>query len=231
MRTMFLLLMMAAVGLAAEVKVAPEVKAKVGRLLKVEATASDPKIVRWLNVHEDLDVIESETGRYATVLAVKPGRYKIALYSDAGGPPAYCVIVAEGDAPKPPPVPDPPVPNPPDPKPPIPAGATRVLIVFETAETPKMLDAQRAIMYGMPFRGVLRDRTDKAGPDGRGWNIWDKDTDASAAAPFWQAALKRPRASVPFIHVFKGDAIAYEGPLPATVDETTALITKYAGRG
>ena len=228
MRTMILLVLLAALGQAAEVKVAPEVKAKVGRLLKVEATASDPKVIRWLNVHDDLDVIESETGRYATVLAVKPGRYKIALYSDAGGPPSYSVIVAEGEAPKPP-TPDPP--TPPDPKPPVPTGATRVLIVFETSETPKMPDAQRAIIYGMPFRGILRDRTDKAGPDGRGWNIWDKDTDASAAAPFWQAALKRPRASVPFIHVFKGDTIAYEGPLPATVDETTALITKYAGRG
>jgi hypothetical protein len=108
--TALLVMLLAAFGQAAEVKVPAEVKLKVGRLGKIEATATDPKQIRWINLSPDLDVIESETGRYATVLPVKAGTYKIALYSDAGGPPSYCVIVA-GDPPPPVP-PDPPIPPP-----------------------------------------------------------------------------------------------------------------------
>lgn len=99
-------LLWAAHALAGEVKLPAEVKVKVGRLLKVEATNSDAgKVVRWINTNEDVDLIESETGKHATVLATKAGRYKIAAYSDAGGPPAYCVINSEPDAPVPPPLP------------------------------------------------------------------------------------------------------------------------------
>lgn len=124
--------------------------------------------------------------------------------------------------------PAPPGPKPPDPGP-SPTGPLRVLVVHETAEAAKLPAGQFAIIYGDTFRGTLRDRTDKSGPDGRGWNIWDKDQDATAAAKFWQDALKRSRPSVPYIHLFKGEKLAYEGPLPATVEEATAIVTKYAG--
>lgn len=137
--------------------------------------------------------------------------------------------VTVGNAPPVPPgPPDPPKPPGP-PTPPTPAGPLRVLIVYESADLPKLPKEQQAILFDMKVRSALKDRTDKAGPDGRGFNIWDKDVDASGAAKFWQDALKRPRVSTPFIHLFKGDALIHEGPLPADAKGTLDLINKYAG--
>ncbi len=54
----------------------------------------------------------------------------------------------------------------------------------------------------------------------------DKDTDVSSLAAHWQAAMKRPRGSLPWIVVSNGTT-GYEGPLPANLDATTALVLKY----
>lgn len=124
-----------------------------------------------------------------------------------------------------PPGPTPPVP----PVPPAPVGPMRVLIVYETADLPKLTKEQRNVIYDPKVRGALKDRTDKSGPDGRGYNIWDKDTDATGADKFWQDGLKRSRPSTPYIHIWKNDVMAFEGPLPATTEETLNLINKYAG--
>ena len=117
------------------------------------------------------------------------------------------------------------------PVPPVPVGAMRVLIVYETADLPKMDRGQYGVLFDAKVRGALKDRCDKAGPDGRGYNIWDQNTDVSQMSKFWQDAMKRPRASVPFVHGWKGDQIAFEGPLPKNADETVALLTKYASAG
>lgn len=93
---------------------APEtVTVRPGRLAKVEATSAAPGLVRWVNVHDALDLIESETGRWVIVSSPTPGRYRIACYSDAGGPPSYVIVVVEGPAPPKPPEPDatPPAPD------------------------------------------------------------------------------------------------------------------------
>jgi hypothetical protein len=158
--------------------------------------------------------------------APAPGRYKIAAYSDAGGAPAYCTVVVEGEAPKP--IDPPPGPNPPPG--PAPVGPLRVLMIYESADLAKMPAAQQAVIYGRKVRDYLNAKCEKEA-DGktRGWRIWDKDADASAEASHWQTAMKRSRASVPFIHILKGDSIAYEGPLPASADEALALLKKYGG--
>jgi hypothetical protein len=68
------------------------------------------------------------------------------------------------------------------------------------------------------------------GADGKTseFRIWDKDVDAAADAKHWQDALKRPRASTPWLIVSDGKS-GYEGPLPANVDETLALLKKFGG--
>lgn len=97
----------------AEIKIPAELPVKVGRLAKLEAKSDGP--VRWINLHEDLDLLPDSTGKWAIVIAAKPGRYKVAAYTaDKGGPsdPAYCLIIAEGPSAPPPPPPPGPSPKP-----------------------------------------------------------------------------------------------------------------------
>ena len=128
-----------------------------------------------------------------------------------------------------------PPPNPPDPPkpptPPNPVGALTVLIVFESKDLPTMPASQRdGIIRNLKFQNMLTDRTDKNGPNKRGWNIWDKDqVGIDKMDQFWQDAFKRPRPSLPYIHLFNGGKLSYEGELPKTPEETTNLINKYAG--
>lgn len=86
-----------------------------GRLARVEAKCDTE--VRWLNLHEELDLIPDSSGKWAFLQSSTPGRYKIAAYTATkeGKPsePAYCVVIVEGEAPpvKPPPMPVPPAPK------------------------------------------------------------------------------------------------------------------------
>lgn len=121
--------------------------------------------------------------------------------------------------PEPPKPPGPPGPGPTPPKPPQPTGALRLLIVYETAEAEKM----PRYVFSVPFRSKLTSLCEKD-ESGRGWNMWDKDDDATAMPKRWQALLARPRPGVPYVHVTRGDAVAYEGPLPADEAGFLALL-------
>lgn len=130
--------------------------------------------------------------------------------------------------PKPPePKPDPKPVDPPSPAP-IPVAGLRVLIVYETADAPKMPPAQAAIIYGKTARDYLLANC-AIGPDGktREVRIWDKDISTAGESKLWQDAMARPRQSVPWIIVSNGKT-GFEGPLPANVDEFLTLVKRYA---
>lgn len=141
------------------------------------------------------------------------------------------VQVDNGQGPRPPPDPDPapdPKPKPVDPAP-IPGDGLRVLIVYESADLAKYPSAQNAILTALPIREYLNAKCPK-GPDGKTteFRIWDKDVDGYSDSPLWGDALKRPRASTPWIVISNGKT-GFEGPLPATVADTLALLKKYGG--
>jgi hypothetical protein len=57
--------------------------------------------VKWINLHDDLDLIPDSSGKFAMLLGVKTGRYKIAAYTsgkDGPSEPAYCIIIVESGA-------------------------------------------------------------------------------------------------------------------------------------
>lgn len=97
---------------SAGVTIPEKITVRVNRLVRIEAKSETP--VKWINLHEDLDLIPDTTGKYATMLAAKAGRYKIAAYTAAAdgtlSDPAYCLVIAEGEQ-------APPIPPPPGPKP------------------------------------------------------------------------------------------------------------------
>lgn len=83
-----------------EIEIPPETKVKVNRLAKIEVKCKTP--VKWINLHEDLDVIPDSSGKWAMILGSKPGRYKIAVYTaskDIPTDPEYAIVVIEGAIP------------------------------------------------------------------------------------------------------------------------------------
>jgi len=133
------------------------------------------------------------------------------------------------DGTKPIPPPDPPKPpDPPTPNPaPIPVDGFRVLILYESADQTKMPAAQQSILFSKTVRDYLNSHC-AAGPKVKDWRIWDKDVDPSGEAKLWQDVMKRPRVGVPWIVVSNGKS-GFEGPLPANVGDTMALLKKYGG--
>lgn len=97
----------------AQVKLPSELKLRPNRLGKLEAVCETP--VKWINLHDELDVIPDSSGKFVFVLTAKPGRYKLAAYtaSKDGMPsePSYCTIIVEGDTPPVSPVPPGPTPK------------------------------------------------------------------------------------------------------------------------
>jgi len=150
---------------------------------------------------------------------------------------AHKLVIVEVGGGGPTPTPVPPGPNPPtppDPTPtpnpaPIPATGFRVLIIEEKTERAKVPAAQLAVLFSTTIREYLNAKCVK-GPDGKTpeCGIFDKDDDVSGYSKLLADAMKRPRASTPWIIISDGKT-GFEGPLPANVDETLKLLKKYGG--
>jgi len=100
-----LLLFLPSPGLG-QIKLPEEFKVRLGRLARLEAVCDTP--LKWINLHEDLDVFADSSGKAVFILGAKAGRYKIAAFTsgkDGPSDPAYCVIVVEGPGAAPPPGP------------------------------------------------------------------------------------------------------------------------------
>lgn len=228
---MFVLLTSALAGARAELKITGDTKVPAYRLVRLSAEGLPTgSALLWdVSPEEPVD-IEEVSGRL--LFAGPPGTYKIKLRAiklAADGKTSVetaRATVVIGEPPTPPPPPDPP--TPPDP-PPIPTTGLRVLIVYESGELAKLPKGQLAVIYSKSVRDYLNGKC-TVGPDGktREWRMWDKDVDASGESTHWQTALKRPRTSVPWILISDGKK-GFEGALPASVDDTLALLKKYGG--
>lgn len=186
--------------------------------------------------------VETKTfgGKYVyTVDYVRPGLTNLIVFPVGIKNPSEMIQkqIQTVTAPQPPP-PDPPAPPTPVPPPtpptpvdpaPIPADGNRVLIVYETADLTNYPAAQTNVLYAKQVRDYLRSKC-VVGPDGktREWRIYDKDLDLSGESPLWRDAMKRDRKSLPWIVISTGKT-GYEGPLPADVPSTLALLKKYFG--
>jgi len=229
---------------AQSVTLPSEVKGSPGSWIIVAPEKIDGGKVRWRvdpalqDVRLDLlfppDVIDKLRGKVVT--SSKPGRYRIEAWNakgDVASDIAVCwVVVDGGPVPPPPPPPIPPVPPDPDPKPspaPIPFPGFRALIIYETSELGKLPQGQLDVLYGIEVRSYLARRCVK-GPNGTTpeWRLWDKDADTSGESKLWQDAMKRTRASVPWLILSDGK-IGFEGPLPSSIPEMMTLLKKYGG--
>lgn len=122
-------------------------------------------------------------------------------------------------------------PKPPDPvdPAPIPVDGFRVLFVVETSDASKLPKEQLAILTSGEVRGYLNSKC-VSGPDGvtKEWRQWDQNVKTDGESKLWQDAMKRNRASLPWIVISDGKT-GFEGPLPATIQATLALLRKFGG--
>jgi hypothetical protein len=171
------------------------------------------------------------------VIGYKDGTYTIKAIAVKGGKLGEftdCKVIVGKPAPDPTPGPGPgPTPNPdpfgPEGKSKVGAALRfRCLIVYESSELGKMPPAQKAIIFTKDLRDYLNS-TCVLGPDGstKEWRIYDKDVDMSGETAVWQGVMKRNHPTIPWIVIGNGKT-GFEGPLPATVEDTLALLKKYA---
>ena len=59
------------------------------------------------------------------------------------------------------------------------------------------------------------------------WHIWAPSMDTTSEPPEWQAAMKLPRASAPWLIVSEKGKPNFNGPLPTTVAATIDVLRKY----
>jgi hypothetical protein len=230
-----LLLLWAIPAFALEITLPKEVAVKSGRLIKIVAVTDSKTPIKWFCNDTAVDLIPSESGKYAIFSSTLPGVYSVMAYTaDAGGAtdPAICSVTVgtpppPGPTPGPPPPPPPPVP-PPTPAP-IPAAGFRTLIVYDATKLTTMPAAQQSILYSAAIRDYLNTHA-VIGEDGRtkDWRVWDQGVDTSADSKLWQDTMKRPRASAPWLIVSNGTT-GFEGPLPANVADTLVILKKYGG--
>lgn len=184
--------------------------------------------VRRGDTERRLHRFEAKPYRWAVIEAVLQGSEVVVVNRNGAvadkDPPEEVerVLVSVGEPkPEPPPQPDPPKPDPA----PMPGEGFRVLIVRETKDLSTLPPSQVAIFSSTDVRQYLNQKTVLEGNQ-RAYRIWDQDTDVSREAQHWQDAMKRPRASVPWLLVSNGKD-GYEGPLPKTVDEMLTLLKKF----
>jgi hypothetical protein len=218
---LLLALLAAAPPARAELELPESITIRAGRLGKLDARGA-ATVIRWVNVHEEVDLIASESGRWCVLACTSPGRYRLAAYTaDAAGPsePVYCLLVVQGEAPAPPAPPTPPSP----PAPPATLGKAWLVVIEETA--------QAAAGRG----AFLADPSLVAYLQAKGWRqrLADKDAvDASGACPAdlcgYLAAAKGKKLPYLFVVDEHGHA-RYQGEVPATPAALLALLTKIGG--
>jgi hypothetical protein len=98
--------------------------------------------------------------------------------------------------------------------------------VYEKDQQHTYTAGQMAVIQGSRFRDAVFPKLAKVGTSPE-FRCYDQNVKTEGESKIWQDAMKRPRASLPWMLVSNGKA-GYEGPLPASTDEAIKLVDQYA---
>lgn len=227
---------------AQSVKLPPTLAVPAPGLVTIVPESVDADDVAWVAMDAGLQLIPSSLLKNNTIacgVALQPGLYRVraiaAKNKDGKATlslPSECLVTVGAPGPQPPgpgPTPVPPVPPTPSVVP-IDAPGLHVLIIEETAERAKLPASQLNVLTSKDVWAWLDAHcvVDTGGKNQKAAYLVDKDADASKWLPKYQLAMKRPRQSVPWIIISnKGKGKGYEGPLPATIDDTLKLLKQW----
>ncbi len=229
-----LLLVLAAGPAPAQVEVKGEAVYAPYKKIELRASGGEtplPKTISYLwdvDGTTDPDVVEAGPVLYVWA---QPGTYKVLLTAvdfESKKVSRARFTFRVGGTPPVPPGPEPPEP----PVPPTPTKGLRVLILYETADASKMPAAQQQILFNQAMRTWLSAKcdADNQTASGKAWRIADRDQDFSGLSPAWQKMMAAGKSlTMPAVVIAGADGTAaYVGPLPATIAEAQALVSKYA---
>lgn len=214
--------------------------AKVGKLIRLDAADSKGDGFLWESMTGEDFAVDSG-GKVAWFVAGSPGKYRFLLVAvgvvDGKAQAVKAVAEVLVDGPPPAPIPPAPVPTPiPDPTPsPIPPGPVvvdnlRVVFLYESSA--KITRQQLLVLNSPKIDDYLSSRC--ANENGiAAWRRLDKDVDASRESAEWQSVLAAAKADpspLPRVAIFSGTRLVKSATLPATADETLALLQLYGGR-
>jgi hypothetical protein len=188
----------------------------------------DPKLQEQrLDLLFPTDMVAKQKGRVVT--GIQPGTYTAwNAAGDKASPLSRCTVLIIGPEPPVPPGPTPPGPTPPGPTPspaPIPDAGFRAMIVYDPLQ---VLPPQQAAIFGAKdVLDYLRTKCVKMNGQPE-FRVWSKAVDTHLASPLWQAAMKRPVKSYPWLLVSDGKQ-GWEGPLPANAADTLTILKKIGG--
>jgi hypothetical protein len=206
-------------------------------LVRLSAENADPAAALLWDVYPDAADVEELGDR--VIFTGPPGVYTVKLRAvrfDGGKARTVTArvtitVTGAGPGPTPGPGPDPgPTPGPtPTPTPaPIPAAGLHVMVVYETADLPRMPRPQLLILYSDEVRSYLGTHC-PVGPDGKTpeYRFFDPNVHAAGAGKVWADALARPRQSLPWCVISNPGKGGFEGPLPPDVPSFLALVKKF----
>lgn len=197
----------------------------IGRRILLHATTAG-NIVKWKLVSGPVDETKfdlwpqdslqhDENFTTATI-----GIYRFWAITVVGGAPEEAELSVNVDAG---PSPIPPGPTPPTPTPgPIPAGQTRVLFTVDQNTYNQMTPEQADVLKSPAFLG---------GVIGNGkWRVYSTQQTFGDELPAWKDIYSKRKNPIGMV-IWNGqdNSVVYEGPIPATVADATALIKKYSG--
>lgn len=129
---------------------------------------------------------------------------------------------------------DKPAPGPnPEPKPPvvvveekplIDGDGLHVLIVEEVDDRRALSRDHLTVLMSSTLRGWFTDNKAQ-------WRVWDQNMDTSNEPSEWQKAMQIPRQSLPWMIVSMKGKPNFSGPLPANIDATMEVLSKYGTTG
>lgn len=127
---------------------------------------------------------------------------------------------------------NPPTPEPdpePDPDPvPDKIDNLSVLIVYESALLPSYKKQHISVIQSTDLRTWLNTNTSLDAQKFPNWRVLDKDTVFPVNSDIvYSKWLKTPPTTLPYLIIGNRDTIVFQGPLPESVEDVKALVTKY----
>lgn len=233
--------------IAPTISIPAEIKATVGEFIEVPAKTNGVE-VKWAVLNQQglnlfpMDLLKDS--KTAVAVANTDGVYYLHAWTALNNIPSDLVTCKITIGTPPAPIPVPPGPNPPQPVPPgpnppqpIPSTPTKLSVLFIDEHSDYGTDQYKSylgVVNSTKIRAYLNSHCNtevinNATPIPT-WRKWDQNTDISNESAMWKKLFAVQHTSLPWLVIADSSGNTfYSGTVPATENDTLALLQKYGG--